>query len=98
VTYFKCGGVSLGVGMQHYVADGLSTMHFIKTWSEMARGVDLTVPPDRTILRARDPPQPAFEHVEYKPPPPMKSSSLETESNETVASNFKITRDQLCSK
>nr|GEV52339.1 shikimate O-hydroxycinnamoyltransferase [Tanacetum cinerariifolium] len=70
VTYFECGGVSLGVGMQHYVADGLSAMHFIKTWSEMARGVDLTVPPpfiDRTILRARDPPQPAFEHVEYNP-------------------------------
>ncbi|GKB30346.1 shikimate O-hydroxycinnamoyltransferase [Tanacetum coccineum] len=98
VTYFKCGGVSLGVGMQHYVADGLSAMHFIKTWSEMARGVDLTVPPpfiDRTILRARDPPQPAFEHVEYKPPPPMKSSSLQAQSNDTVASNFKITRDQL---
>lgn len=97
VTCFKCGGVSLGVGLQHYVADRSSTMHFIKTWSEMARGVDLTVPPpfiDRTILRARDPPQPVFEHVEYKPPPPMKSS-LQTQSNETVASNFKITRDQL---
>nr|GEV08382.1 shikimate O-hydroxycinnamoyltransferase-like [Tanacetum cinerariifolium] len=86
VTYLKCGGVSLGVRMQHYVVDGLSVMHFIKTWSEMACGINLAVLPlfiDRTILRARDPPQPAFEHVKYKPPPPMKSSSLQAQSNET---------------
>ncbi|GJV38995.1 retrotransposon protein, putative, ty1-copia subclass [Tanacetum coccineum] len=64
----------------------------------MACDVDFTAPPpfiDITILCARDPPQHAFEYVEYKPPLPMKSSSLETKSNETVALNFKITRDQL---
>ncbi|KAI7734260.1 hypothetical protein M8C21_011573, partial [Ambrosia artemisiifolia] len=36
VTYFKCGGVSLGVGMQHHAADGASGLHFINTWSDMA--------------------------------------------------------------
>ncbi|CBI25231.3 unnamed protein product, partial [Vitis vinifera] len=66
VTHFKCGGVSLGVGMQHHVADGASGLHFINTWSDMARGLDITIPPfiDRTLLRARDPPQPAFHHIE----------------------------------
>ncbi|CAI9283671.1 unnamed protein product [Lactuca saligna] len=96
VTYFRCGGVSLGVGMQHHAADGASGLHFINTWSDMARGLDLSLPPfiDRTLLRAQDPPRPVFEHVEYQPAPPMKSTS-ETSSDETVVSIFKLTRDQL---
>ncbi|XP_028124854.1 shikimate O-hydroxycinnamoyltransferase-like [Camellia sinensis] len=51
VTYFKCGGVSLGVGMQHHVADGASGLHFVNTWSDMTHGLDLTIPPfiDRTL-------------------------------------------------
>ncbi|KAK6153828.1 hypothetical protein DH2020_013467 [Rehmannia glutinosa] len=77
VTYFKCGGVSLGVGMQHHVADGFSGLHFINTWSDMARGLDITVPPfiDRTLLRARDPPLPQFKHIEYQPAPAMKTNT-----------------------
>nr|AGA20364.1 hydroxycinnamoyl CoA shikimate/quinate hydroxycinnamoyl transferase [Leucaena leucocephala] len=105
VTYFKCGGVSLGVGMQHHAADGFSGLHFINTWSDMARGFDLTLPPfiDRTLLRARDPPQPVFEHIEYKPPPTMKSPQNPVQSptkpgsdpNTATVSIFKMTRAQL---
>lgn len=104
VTRFKCGGVSLGVGMQHHAADGFSGLHFINTWSDMARGLDLTVPPfiDRTLLRARDPPQPVFEHIEYKLPPTMKTplqvqpSKPGSDNNASAAvSIFKMTRDQL---
>ncbi|KAM0033328.1 putative quinate O-hydroxycinnamoyltransferase [Helianthus debilis subsp. tardiflorus] len=100
VTYFKCGGVSLGVGMQHHAADGASGLHFINTWSDMARGLDLTIPPfiDRTLLLARDPPQPAFEHIEYQPAPPMKTAPTTTNDQqvpETAVSIFKLTRDQL---
>ncbi|XP_073035952.1 shikimate O-hydroxycinnamoyltransferase-like [Primulina eburnea] len=97
VTYFKCGGVSLGVGMQHHAADGFSGLHFINTWSDMARGLDITVQPfiDRTLLRARDPPQPQFKHIEYQPPPSMKLASKPDTSPETAVSIFKLTRDQL---
>ncbi|KAL8250241.1 hypothetical protein R6Q59_033934 [Mikania micrantha] len=99
VTYFKCGGVSLGVGMHHYVADGASALHFINNWSDMARGLDITIPPfiDRTLLRARDPPQPAFDHIEYQPAP-MKTAPKNTNNQqvpETADSIFKLTRDQL---
>ncbi|KAI3515042.1 hypothetical protein L1887_13791 [Cichorium endivia] len=96
VTYFKCGGVSLGVGMQHHVADGASGLYFINTWSDMACGLDVSLPPfiDRTLLRAQDPPQPVFEHVKYQPAPPMKSTS-ESTSDETVVLIFKLMRDQL---
>ncbi|KAL3511992.1 hypothetical protein ACH5RR_024709 [Cinchona calisaya] len=100
VTYFKCGGVSLGVGMQHHAADGFSGLHFINTWSDMARGLDLTLPPfiDRTLLRARDTPQPQFQHIEYQPPPALKVPSQTAEKPElsdTAVSIFKLTKDQI---
>ncbi|KAM3268931.1 shikimate O-hydroxycinnamoyltransferase isoform X1 [Capsicum chacoense] len=101
ITHFKCGGVSLGVGMQHHAADGASGLHFINTWSDMARGLDLTIPPfiDRTLLRARDPPQPKFPHIEYQPPPTLKvtaENALNSEPvPETSVSIFKLTRDQI---
>ncbi|KAJ7523376.1 hypothetical protein O6H91_18G049200 [Diphasiastrum complanatum] len=79
VTFFRCGGASLGVGMQHHVADGMSGIHFINTWAAMARGEGLEVPPyiDRTLLRARSPPTPRFAHIEYKPPPPLLTAQPE---------------------
>ncbi|KAH6555256.1 hypothetical protein KP509_1Z269900 [Ceratopteris richardii] len=77
VTFFKCGGVSLGVGMQHHVADGMSGLHFINTWAKMARGGDLDIKPfmDRTLLKARQPSTPKFEHIEYHPPPALLPES-----------------------
>ncbi|KAI4326238.1 hypothetical protein MLD38_031571 [Melastoma candidum] len=104
VTYFKCGGVSLGVGMQHHVADGYSGLHFVNAWSDIARGLDVSVPPfiDRTLLRARDPPQPQFNHVEYQPAPALKISpqtlqeqAVKPGSDSTTVSIFKLTREQL---
>ncbi|KAK4488891.1 hypothetical protein RD792_004681 [Penstemon davidsonii] len=102
ITNFKCGGVSLGVGMQHHAADGFSGLHFINTWSDMARGIDITIPPfiDRTLLRARDPPQPQFKHIEYQPPPSMKTPPQQNFNKsdtapETAVSIFKLTREQL---
>lgn len=96
VTYFKCGGVSLGVAMQHNVADGTSGLHFVNTWSDIARGLDIAVPPyiNRTILRARDPPRPSFPHVEYQTPPTLKSRS-NVEPSQTKSSIFKLTRNQI---
>ncbi|XP_059457343.1 shikimate O-hydroxycinnamoyltransferase-like [Corylus avellana] len=86
--------------MQHHVADGFSGLHFVNTWSDMSRGLDLTIPPfidGRTLLRARDPPKPAFQHVEYQPAPLMKTPVQSTKSgtDSTIVSMFRITRDQL---
>ncbi|XP_008790160.2 hydroxycinnamoyltransferase isoform X2 [Phoenix dactylifera] len=105
VTYFKCGGVSLGVGMQHHAADGTSGLHFINSWSDVASGLGISAPPfiDRTLLRARDPPTPSFPHVEYQPPPSMKAAATSPPSLSAVKSGdpvtavnlFKFTRAQL---
>ncbi|XP_060211567.1 shikimate O-hydroxycinnamoyltransferase-like [Lycium barbarum] len=98
VTRFKCGGVSLGCGLFHTLSDGVSSIHFINTWSEIARGLSVAVPPfiDRSLLRARDPPTPAFKHVEYHPPPTLKNVHGEVSvPKSSTTSMFKITRDQL---
>ncbi|KAJ0979736.1 hypothetical protein J5N97_015210 [Dioscorea zingiberensis] len=109
VTHFKCGGASLGVGMQHHVADGASGLHFINSWSDVAHGLGIRIPPfiDRSLLRARDPPSPTFPHVEYQPaptmhssppvpsPPPPKQSKLPPTSTDTAVSIFKLTREQM---
>jgi len=58
VTYFRCGGVSISVDYEHHVGDGESGVHFINSWSNVAHGIPIYVPPfiDRNLLRARDPP------------------------------------------
>ncbi|CAN8308680.1 unnamed protein product [Cochlearia groenlandica] len=83
--------------MQHHVTDGFSGIRFINTWSDMARGLDLTIPPffDRTLLRARNPPKPAFEHVEYQPGPSMKKIPPDSSESTCTVSIFKLSQDQL---
>ncbi|KAG1326545.1 putrescine hydroxycinnamoyltransferase 1 [Cocos nucifera] len=77
VTFFKCGGVCLGAAVHHPAADGLGALHFVNSWAEIARGMDLAVLPylDRTLLRARSPPTVLFDHVEYSQKPQAKPSS-----------------------
>uniref|UniRef100_A0A6N2LAK8 Shikimate O-hydroxycinnamoyltransferase n=1 Tax=Salix viminalis TaxID=40686 RepID=A0A6N2LAK8_SALVM len=65
VTSFKCGGVCLGVGWHHTLADGTGALHFINSWATLARGLPITITPpflDRTILRGRVAPKSIFHH------------------------------------
>ncbi|PWA58643.1 hydroxcinnamoyl-CoA quinate/shikimate hydroxycinnamoyltransferase [Artemisia annua] len=57
---------------------GVFGMHFINTWSNVARGLGITMLPiiDRTVPCARNPPQPFFYHVEYKPGPKIETSHV----------------------
>ncbi|KAJ0965826.1 hypothetical protein J5N97_026964 [Dioscorea zingiberensis] len=66
LTFFECGGVSLGCALHHSVIDGVTALHFISAWSDFARGTDIKVPPflDHTLLRARSPPTVCFDHKE----------------------------------
>nr|XP_043627767.1 shikimate O-hydroxycinnamoyltransferase-like isoform X2 [Erigeron canadensis] len=97
VTRFKCGGVSLGCGLHHTLSDGLSSLHFINTWSDTARGLSVAIPPfnDRTLLRARDPPTPLFDHVEYHPPPSMITTTKIQKSPSASTSILRLTLDQI---
>ncbi|KAK1420936.1 hypothetical protein QVD17_22909 [Tagetes erecta] len=98
VTHFKCGGVGLGCGVFHTLADGLSSLHFINTWSDMARGLSIAIPPfiDRTLLRPHEPPTPTFDHIEYHLPPSMNAISKKSESTRKPSTAIlKLTFDQL---
>ncbi|KAG4125780.1 hypothetical protein ERO13_D10G118900v2 [Gossypium hirsutum] len=99
VTKFKCGGVCLGVGIQHTLGDGAAALHFINSWADTSRGLTPAIAPfiDRTLLRARDPPTPKLHHVEYDPSPALKSA-LKSQSDDhkpSIVSTFKLTADQL---
>ncbi|KAF5788149.1 putative quinate O-hydroxycinnamoyltransferase [Helianthus annuus] len=97
VTHFKCGGVALGCGVFHTLSDGLSSLHFINTWSDVARGLSVAIPPfiDRTLLRARVPPTPTHDHVEYHPPPTMITTQKTGSLSKSSTTMLKLTLDQL---
>ncbi|CAK9172068.1 unnamed protein product [Ilex paraguariensis] len=101
VTYFKCGGVSIGTGVHHTLSDGASSLHFINTWSDIARGLSIAIPPfiDRTLLCARNPPCPSFDHLEYHPPPslttPIETPELQSGPKAVTTAILNITLDQL---
>ncbi|KAF7154477.1 hypothetical protein RHSIM_Rhsim01G0027700 [Rhododendron simsii] len=102
VTYFKCGGASLGVGFQHTLVDGISAIHFINAWSDMTRGLSVTILPflDRSLLSGRDPPSSTYHHTEYNPPPSMNNPIYTTKEPQTSpkltsTATIKITHDQL---
>ncbi|CAO2163212.1 unnamed protein product [Urochloa humidicola] len=73
VTFLGCGGVVLGTAIHHAVMDGVGAFQFVQTWSGLARGLDVdeacnpTPFHDRTLLRARSPPRPAYDHFAYSP-------------------------------
>ncbi|MFQ6645404.1 hypothetical protein Gotur_020095, partial [Gossypium turneri] len=99
VTRFKCGGVCLGVGIQHTLGDGAAALHFINSWADTSRGLTPAIAPfiDRTLLRARDPPTPKLHHVEYDPSPALKSASKSQSDDHkpSIVSTLELTADQL---
>ncbi|KAJ6731709.1 TRICHOTHECENE 3-O-ACETYLTRANSFERASE [Salix purpurea] len=101
VTRFRCGGVCLGVGWHHILADGTGCLYFINTWSDVARGLPIKTPPyfDRAILRGRVPPSLTFHHVEYDPFPTINTRSQNpipmSGSRDISVANLKITSDLL---
>lgn len=93
VTFFKCGGVCLGAAVHHTAADGLAALHFVNTWSDIARGItNIPVPPslDRTLLRARTPPAVLFDHPEYSPKP-----STPATKPPFVSAHLKLSKNQI---
>ena len=69
MTRFACGGVSLVTTINHACTDGLSVNQFLTSWSEMARGVEMSNPPlhNRTLLKVQtSTPEPDFHPKELR--------------------------------
>ncbi|KAL5701377.1 shikimate O-hydroxycinnamoyltransferase [Ranunculus cassubicifolius] len=101
MTRFRCGAVALVLALDHTAADGASVLHFTKSWCEVVCGSDITIQPftDRTLLRARDPPNPMFTHIEHHPPPTLKLSSetdeLQNDLTKREIAMLRISREQI---
>lgn len=68
MTKFKCGGLTLGLAMNHCMFDGLGAMEFVSSWGQTARGLPLSLPPfiDRSVLKPRNPPIISNAHHEFE--------------------------------
>ncbi|GLJ52438.1 hypothetical protein SUGI_1115400 [Cryptomeria japonica] len=65
-TRFACGGLVIGLASHHYVANGQAATFFMNSWGKVVRGESiLALVNDRSLLKASDPPQPCFDHLEY---------------------------------
>ncbi|KAG9137392.1 hypothetical protein Leryth_017726 [Lithospermum erythrorhizon] len=102
VTKFKCGGISVGMGISHSVGDGQSCLHFIGEWSKICRGETETVTNvpylDRRILENVETlAEHKFHHPEFDQPPLLIGSSdnLEERKKSTTVNMIKITKDQI---
>ncbi|KAB2080196.1 hypothetical protein ES319_A05G054500v1 [Gossypium barbadense] len=98
MTTISC--ICLGIATHHTLTDGTTALHFINSWSELARGLpQISMPPliDRTLLRPRVPPIPRFHHLEYDPPPSLNTCMSLGHNNHkpSTVSVFKITQNQL---
>lgn len=101
VTRFKCGGVCVGVALEHILADGTSWLRFINAWSDIARGHNYVKIPlflDRRAMSSspNDPPRPKFTHIEYEAPPEMKSYEHDdAASGKLIYKKLKLSRNQM---
>ncbi|XP_074280994.1 alcohol acyl transferase 1 allele RGb [Silene latifolia] len=69
ITYFACGGFSLGLRLCHCLCDGIGAMQFFNAWASTVRLGSLTVSPvpcwDREYFLPRNPPLIEFPHKEF---------------------------------
>ena len=71
VKSFKCGGLAIGLCMNHILLDGMSAKGFNQNLASQALDDEpLAVVPcfDRHLMTARSPPRPAFDHPEFFKP------------------------------
>ncbi|KAK4479458.1 hypothetical protein RD792_014972 [Penstemon davidsonii] len=73
LTRFRCGGVSIGLGISHVMADGPSALHFVDEWAKIARVAEPVVPPflDRKVLESDKPLDVTFDPSVLRPPPTL---------------------------
>ncbi|TVU02656.1 hypothetical protein EJB05_51846 [Eragrostis curvula] len=97
LTFFKCGGVALGMALHHVAIDAMSAFHFVHTWSAFSRdgaGAAVELPcHDRTLLRARSPPSVHPDALSLLcPAVPFVS---EASGGPATSETFSISHDQL---
>ncbi|KAF3778351.1 Omega-hydroxypalmitate O-feruloyl transferase [Nymphaea thermarum] len=68
VTFFGCGGFSLGLRLCHCLCDGVGAMQFVSAWAQAARDPTSSILApvwDRESLKPRAPPRVRYLHHEF---------------------------------
>ncbi|KAK8921971.1 Omega-hydroxypalmitate O-feruloyl transferase [Platanthera zijinensis] len=80
VTRFRCGGFSIGFVINHSILDGRSAAEMMLNLASICRGEGMKIAgdldPDRSCIRARNPPQIKFQHTEYSDLPESSAISF----------------------
>ncbi|XP_047947024.1 spermidine hydroxycinnamoyl transferase-like [Salvia hispanica] len=73
LTRFRCGGLSIGLGISHVMADGPSALHFVAEWTKLARGGGPIAPPflDRKAVESNGEQRFEFDPSALLPPPSL---------------------------
>ncbi|KAK6156638.1 hypothetical protein DH2020_010886 [Rehmannia glutinosa] len=100
LTSFKCGGVSIGLGISHVMADGPSALHFVDEWTKFARGAGPVVPPflDRKAPEITEKPLDCkFDPSVLRPPPTLlgEENSLEQRKKPISVAFLNLTKFQI---
>ncbi|KAL0340235.1 UNVERIFIED_CONTAM: Spermidine hydroxycinnamoyl transferase [Sesamum radiatum] len=99
VTRFRCGGLSIGLGISHVMADGPSALHFIDEWTKFARGVGPVIPPflERKALETEKPVHCKFDPSVLRPPPTLlgQEDSLEQRKKPISVAFLSLTKLQI---
>ncbi|PIN19374.1 benzyl alcohol O-benzoyltransferase [Handroanthus impetiginosus] len=88
ITRFICGGLSMGILVNHTLADGYGATLFLNTMTELLKGASVpSVQPvwQRELLSARSPPRITCTHNEYEQ---LASNNQNPEDNFIQASIF----------
>ncbi|XP_010248037.1 PREDICTED: omega-hydroxypalmitate O-feruloyl transferase-like isoform X2 [Nelumbo nucifera] len=70
LTRFQCGGLAFANRSNHCTLDGVGVREFQINFASLTRGEDFVIRPscDRTLFKARNPPQISHPHLEYSKP------------------------------
>ncbi|XP_030550338.2 omega-hydroxypalmitate O-feruloyl transferase-like [Rhodamnia argentea] len=90
VTTFKCGGIVVGVVMNHVLVDGKALTDFITCWTDLARAKPPSVLPflDRSVLCPRRPPRVDLPHHEYAPRDQRSKRAVSPQTKPLVYRSF----------
>ncbi|KAL0404231.1 UNVERIFIED_CONTAM: Spermidine hydroxycinnamoyl transferase [Sesamum radiatum] len=99
LTRFSCGGVSIGLGVSHVMADGPSALHFVDEWAKISRGAEPIVPPflDRKVLETDKPLSSTFDPSVLRPPPTLigQEDNLEQRKKPITVAFLNLTKLQI---
>ncbi|XP_027354074.1 protein ECERIFERUM 2-like [Abrus precatorius] len=97
-TWFKCGGLSLGLSWAHVLGDAFSAFNFINKWSEVLAG---QAPPKSLHMPKLSEPQLIPHSISHKPPISIKRVTivgeywLATNDSDVATHSFHLTSKQL---